>query len=193
MAREITPKSFTVYRLDELTEEAQQRALELHAERLGGEWRDQSDLDDVGDTILYALAEALKAPGWDTFGEGDFPGITNVEVKGWDLDRGWRLELSGHLTRENAPSLPWVDGLEYVTLEDRRWGTAQWFVTNDDAPDGLDTEPMKAAIEAAIEAALRAGQRAMEYKAGEEYAREDIEANEREFYADGRLYTGGNQ
>jgi hypothetical protein len=48
---------------------------------------------------------------------------------------------------------------------------------------------VRAALEEAISAAISAGRAEMEYKGGEVYAKEWIEANEAEFLADGTLYA----
>lgn len=186
--REITPDPFKVFTLDELEPAARKRAIETVAEKLGGDWWDESNNESISDTIVYALAEAFKTPGWDTFGAGDFPGIPGVKLDGWDLDRGDSLTLSGTLTRENAPALPWDDTVEEVHLAATRWnGTSVGVVTVDDRTD-VDVRAIDEAVRDAIEAAKRAGREEMAYMSSEEYATEEIEANGREFYADGSLY-----
>jgi hypothetical protein len=118
------------WRFDELSEAAQRKAVETVAGKLGGDWWDQADTDDIGATIQYQLAEVLKSPGWDTVGEGDFPGIDGVTVQGWDLDRGDYVSVGGALTRKNAPGLAWPDHAEHVELHEGRNGT------------GIDVEPV---------------------------------------------------
>lgn len=187
--REITPEPFKVFTFAELDESAQRTALENVADSLSSTWGDSFDIESITETITYALAEALGTPGWDTFGEGDFPGIPNVEVTGWDMDRGSYMVLKGELTRENAPELPWRDGMEYVSLSDGRDFT-RVFVEYEPGEDDYTgvVRAMRGAVDDAIDKAWRAGRDAREHIGSEENAREHIEANEPEFYADGSLY-----
>src|SRR2546421_11128720 len=116
--------SVTVYAFDELEPDAQERAVQHVGEREAARGWDCDDLELIESTMVYTLAGMLKAPGWDTCGEVDFPGIDRVKVCEWDLDRGQVLALSGWLDRDNAPGLPWVDGIESVQLTAiRRGGT----------------------------------------------------------------------
>jgi hypothetical protein len=194
MARDITPSVFTVYEYDELSEDAKARAVETIRERLNGIWWDSSDVDDVTGEMVYKLAEKLKSPGWDTYGEGDFPGITDVQVTEWDVERGQSIKVIGTLTRENAPALPWADGIDYVML-----GGGDYWPEVHVALDGVDTttelmlavvDAMTNAVEDSIRSAWQAGRDRMDYLESDEHALEYIEGNDREFHADGRLYVG---
>lgn len=209
----------TVYKLDELEPDAQQRAIELVAEKLGGEWWDESDNDDIADVIRYTLAHGFGTPGLGDWGVGDFPGIDGVELVGWDLGRSDYIALKGYLTRKNAPGLPWSDAVDSVTLEELREGTDVQVVMSEDDSDEEAYEPdtytdnidghsylinvkpqvhardcakcaevVKEAVEDAMHEARRDGRKEIGYKSSEEYAKDDIEANEREFYEDGSLY-----
>ena len=204
----------TVYKLDELSDDAQQKAIDGIRERLGGAWWDSSDNDDIRDTMQYALAENFGTPGRQQYGIADYPGIPGVSIDGWDLDRGQSLVLAGTLDRANAPKLPWVDGIGAVKLEARRDHT--YITVEDDEPEctcpdstfgwpqlhqsGCPTVTpssvtdaqrfgLKEAVLDVIRAAWRAGEQEMEYKTSSEYAREWIEANETEFTEDGSLYS----
>lgn len=115
-----TRYSFT---FDELSDQAKATAVESIAEKLGGDWWDSDDIERVSRTIVYKLGEVLTSPGWDTFGEGDFPGVAGVTLDGWDIERGQHVALNGDLTRENAPSLPWADGVASISLTALRHGT----------------------------------------------------------------------
>lgn len=112
------------YTYEELDADAQRKAVEAIAEKLSGEWWDENDIEQVGETIVYALAEAFKTPGWDTFGEGDFPGIDGVSVKEWDLDRGEMISADGLIGPGNAPGLTWPTAVSYVELNGKHHGTS---------------------------------------------------------------------
>jgi hypothetical protein len=201
--RTIKPEEFAVYQLDELEPDARRKAIEDMAERLAGEWWDQHDNADIRAVIVYTLAEQLRSPGWDKYGEGDFPGIDGIRVDAWDLDRGQSLGLTGVLNRENAPALPWADGVAQAELASASWSGTMIDVEWDE--DALDPDQerdptvvreecrdlavrVREAIEAAISEALAPGVKESEYKGSAEYAEQHIEANGCEFLADGTLY-----
>lgn len=120
------PTAHTRYswKFTELDDETKAKAVENVAEKLGGDWWDEGDIESVRQVITYQLAEKVKAPDWDTYGSGDFPGIDGVKLDGWDIERGNHVALTGTLTRENAPGLPWVDGVGDVTLTSSNYGTS---------------------------------------------------------------------
>lgn len=200
--REVTIK---LYPFNELGEEAQARAVEVLREKLGGEWWDQGDNDDVRDAMIYTLAEKVKTPGWDTYGVADFPGIDGVTVDGWNLDRNQALAVSGTLDRANAPALPWTTSIDHVDLSPAfgdgtriRVETTEPDCTCPEDPaasDHLDGCPvtqhpegedeMKQAVQNALSEAWSAGEKEAEYKAGEENARQVAEGYE--FTVDGEL------
>jgi hypothetical protein len=190
MPRDITT---TVYKLAELGEAAKAKAIENVAAKLGGDWWDQSDIDQVSETMIYTLAGELLTPGWNTYGEGDFPGIPKVSVTGWDIERGQFLSLKGSLTRETAPALPWHPGMGRVTLTELRHGTrveVEWDDMGGNTKEWniTATRDMIKATEGAIAAAWTEGRDQAEYMSGTEYAAEWIEANEPEFTMEGELY-----
>ena len=195
------------YRFDELTDAAKERAVQSLRERLSGAWWDSADTDDVTATMVYTLAEKLGAPGWDTYGVSDFPGIDGVEVDGWDIQRNQSLALSGKLDRDNAPALPWVDGIEYVELHGHR-SDSKTVTLVDDEPectcspdhylrphdegcpsleDNPATDEQRSALESAVREAISdtwsAGESEGEYMSSEERAREV--ADDYEFTKDG--------
>lgn len=191
----IITTTVTVYTFDELSEEAQEKAIEGIREKKSGPWWDSADNDTIGEDILYTFADKIGTPGREKFGVGDFPGITNVELRGWDLDRGQSVSFAGHLTRDNAPALPWVDGMDCVHLvHDRgyRHGITCTWDYGTEVPDEAITaaeDAMEQAIRDAMSDAWKAGNDAMEYMTGEEAARDWIEGNEPEFTEDGELYA----
>lgn len=182
--------STTVYTLGELDESAQEKAIAGVAGKLGGDWWDSNDNDDVRDVMVWTLAEQLGTARGDDEAISDYSGIPDITVDGWDLDRGQILLLSGTLTRENAPALPWADGLDAIEIKSHRD-----YNTYACGSDTLTCEEVDAigagavqAVRDAVHAAWKAGSDEAEYKAGEEYAREWIESNEAEFTVDGELY-----
>jgi hypothetical protein len=193
--REITPASFTVYALDELEPKARQDAICNIQALLGGAWWDADDVQEVSDAIVYGLAEALGTPGWDRYGVGDFPGVPGVQLDTWDLDRGDGVGFAGELTPSNAPKMPWPDGFERVLLQSSARGARTFVIV--EMPDE-DTSEQRAqaarrlqeAVDEALFAAKEAGRVQLDYQTSEHRAVEDIEANEREFTADGQLYRG---
>jgi hypothetical protein len=203
--REIEPESFVVYHLDELEPAAREKAVEAIAAKLGGEWWDSSDIDDVSDVIRYTLANEFGTPGHGDYGVGDFPGIDGVTLDGWDLDGGGYLSLSGTLTRENAPRLPWTDGLVEVTLVGGRDYTSISVEIDEDEVDLMNLPDlgrnradrvrfiggeMGQAVRNAMSAALKSGRDEVAYRTSPEYAEGVIEANEYEFLEDGTPYFG---
>jgi len=189
--RTITADDFDVYTLDELEPEARLRAIGEVAEKLGSTWWDSNDNDDISDVMRYTLANQFGTPGHGDFGVGDFPGITGVTLQSWDLDRGNYIGLTGVLTRENAPALPWTDGVEQVALREGNEYTSIDVEFDDTLaePDmELVNDQMTEAITDAMHEALRDGRAEMEYKTGEEYAAGFIEGNGLEFLEDGTQY-----
>lgn len=211
MPREIITRT-TVYRFDELSEDAKAKALEKVREKLSGDWWDQSDNDDIAATMLHTLAAELRSPGWDTHGDDDFPGITGVTIEGWDVEARQSIAVNGQLTRDNAPALPWIDGIDAVELEAKRSDhtlyslletepectcpDTSWLAPHEpgcpfNAPNPA-TEAERIALEQAareaVQAAWQAGYFEMEHKTSEEYAKGWIEANGAEFLEDGTLH-----
>jgi hypothetical protein len=183
----------TVYQLAELSDEAQERAVRDVAEKLMGDWWDSDDADRITEIIVFTLANEFGTPGHGEYGEGDYPGIPNVKVTGWDLDRGQSVEITGSVTRENAPRLPWVDGIESVQLTSRGPGPDFEVIFADGVESsdlGQPTTDMEQAVRDAIHAAWKSGRSELDYRDSAEYARQEIEANEREFNEDGSLYLG---
>lgn len=108
------------FKYEELSDAAKKTAVEAVAEKLGGDWWNSDDAERVSETITYKLAEIFQSPEWDTTGESDFPGIDGITLSGWDLDRGSYILVSGTVTRENAPGLPWSDSIAHAILSERR-------------------------------------------------------------------------
>jgi hypothetical protein len=201
--------SVNVYTFAELSEAAQQKAIQGICELLAGPWWDGSDNDDIGNTIVYALAERFNSSEWDTKGEGDFPGIAGVSIEAWSMDRSQILAVAGTLDRQNAPGLPWIDGIKEVQLtahcgdstsielierEAECTCSDNWLSPHDDGcpsqtPPVIDTTARMALETAVMEAlhdAWKAGETEMEYKTGEEWAKQLAE--DYEFTDDGTLY-----
>ena len=201
--------SVTVYTFDELEPAAQERAIQQVQEREAVREWDFADLELIESTMVYTLAGMLHAPRWDTCGELDFPGIDRVKVHEWDLGRSELLVLCGWLDRDNAPGLPWTDGIESVQLTAiRRSGTEVDVVTSepdctcpaetwrhepDCAPIGSPVDPehvsaLRDAVTDAIYAAWVAGRDELEYRFSTEYARDRAQNDGFEFTVDGELY-----
>lgn len=174
----------TIYSFTELDERTQDKAVEAVCRMLSATWDTFND-DNIRDTIVYKLAEVLRSPGWDTYGEGDFPGIDGVKLDGYDLGRGQSIDVKGALDRDNAPALPWREGMEQVVLGDRNYGAV--YVRAD---EDVETMYIIDAAEAALSSAWEAGFEQYQYLSSDEYAREWIADNLPEFTADGELYTG---
>jgi hypothetical protein len=210
MPRTITT-SVTVFTFDELSSTAQEKALATIAAKLTGEWWDSHDLEDIGATMLYSLATSFTSSGWDTYGVGDFPGIDNLKIYEWDLDRGQRMVLKGTITAQNAPALPWVDAIESVSFQPYRdyhdvviaevepdcaCDHGGWLQNHEagcptTSYTGASVEQrqaLEAAIADAIHTAWTAGRDEMEYKGSADNARQWIEGNGAEFHDDGSLY-----
>lgn len=181
------------YQFDELSVDAQEKAIELIAEKLNGEWWDSSDNDDVAQAMAWKLAEQFEASDEN----GETPdAVPSVELAKWELSGGYdHLYLRGTLTPALHPALPWADGMESVELDYSWVGGQQYDVVwsdpyldataGDPDPSGELEAAMQGAVDAAVAAALRAGQAELEYKTSAEYARDAIDANGWEFSEDG--------
>lgn len=112
-----------LFDFDELSEPAQARAVDAIRELLAGPWWDSGDIDDLTAVMTSTLAEKLGTPGWDSHGVADFPGIPDVRVVGWDISRGGSIAVTGILTRDNAPTLPWAESIDRVELTGHRSDT----------------------------------------------------------------------
>jgi hypothetical protein len=192
--REVIPDSFTVYTLDELSPAARESAIWNVGHLLTDVWWDAADNEEIEETIIYGLAQALGTPGWDEYGEADFPGIPGVTLQGWDLDRGDAVAFAGELNRENAPKLPWTDGLQGVHLQAAPRGEHTYVgIAVEDDEGGDPTDAMQAMSDAVVEAILQAkdaGLRQLDYLTSGQRAEEYALDNKREFTADGELYVG---
>lgn len=201
----------TVYTLDELSPEARERALDKLREERNAGW-DDGDRQSIAEVIVATLAEKLGTPGVQDYGVSDFPGIDGVEVEGWDIDRG-SIAVAGTLTRDNAPALPWVLGIEHVELTCKRSDYTVVDVADADPECSCETadrlsphEPgcpvvrispatdeqrdtMEQAVRDAISAAIAAGQAEWEYQTGDECLSGNAEANDRQFTEDGDIYS----
>ena len=182
-----------LFALEELGETARQDAIEAMASRVY-EWTEASDL---ASTIVYAIADALKTPGWDTYGEGDFPGVRGLELWEWDVER---LEITarGSLTRETAPALPWgmftvfhfgdrssSDPRAGYDDEDGYWTeVGTWTVKPEADREAFDI--LEQAIREALHDGIVAARDELEYLCSEAAIVETCEANGQEFTVDGR-------
>lgn len=202
------------YSFAELSEAAQKKAVETVAEKLSGDWWDESDNDDIHDLIVYTFAQEIGAPDVVNWGQGDFPGIPGIKLESWSCNhmQGDHVGFAGRLTRENAPALPWADGIDCVELENPWRGGTRITVelvytqcvcdpwagreptceahdeSNEETTDSQQ-EAMRDAIESAIRKAHQAGYKEVEYKGSSEYAREWIECTEPEFTEEGDLFS----
>jgi hypothetical protein len=196
--------STTVYLFDELSEGAQQKALDNVRERLSSSW-DSGDVEDVWETIRLSLAKRFGSPHWE-----DGAAVPDLAEDGFDLDRGSYVAVSGTLTRDTAPALPWVDTIDSVHLSGRRTDYTAIEVSERDADctcgadwceecdptcarlterlSDADREAMVDAVRDALAEALTDARAEYEYQTGEERARDHIEANELEFTEDGGIY-----
>ena len=180
-----------LFTLDELGETARQEAIEAMAGRVD-EWTEASDLASI---IVYGIAEALKSPGWDTYGSGDFPGVDGLELREWDVER---LEITarGSLTRETAPALPWGMFTEYQFHTSRCDPHAAYddedgysvkvgnFAGTDDERAALGI--LEQSIREALHDGIVAARDELEYLCSEAAIVDECEANEQEFTVDGR-------
>lgn len=103
---------------DQLSPTARRRAALTVQDRLGGVWWDEDDEADVRDAMILALAEKLGTPDY-LDGSGEVHGIPGVSIDEWLFDEPSSIWVNGSLTRENAPSLPWPDGIASITLAAR--------------------------------------------------------------------------
>ena len=190
MVRTITT-TITVYEFAELSAQAQERAVQVVSGKLMNEWWGGHDIARLRETMVYELASKLGYPGLGDHGVYGFPGIDGVELYEWSMDGPNYVAARGTLTRDNAPGLPWVEGMVEVML------TSGGDHTGIDVLPGWDTEQervaydaMEKAVKDALAAALQAGVEELEYMSSATYARNHIEGGEWLFLADGQLYEG---
>lgn len=168
----------TTYAFDELTPEAQGRAidavLELEAEAI-------DHTDDIDATIKEAWAFALAEDGG---GEGSRPDLESM-VTGWDTGRGESVELVGTLYQNTSPKLPWPSGENEARIEFFGEDSGAFHISGVDSD--LARVRLEDAVKLAIYAAIKAGRSQYEYYGSEEHARAEIEINEFEFTEEGKL------
>lgn len=204
MPRTIKTEDFDVYQLDELEPGAREKAVAAIAEKLGGDWWDSSDTEDITAVMTAEMGRALGTPEYETTAICDFQ-IPGVELEGWDLEQGSYVLLRGTLTRENAPRLPWEDGVVEVSLTDHRSYTSISVEVDEDEADLMNLPDlghnradrvrfiegaMEEAVRNAMHAAIKSGRAEIAHKTSEKYAEGVIEANEYEFREDGTPYFG---
>jgi hypothetical protein len=183
-----------IYTFAELTGTARQNATDAIIEALADD-----RYEAARETVLWALAERLKTPGWDEYGPGDFPGIGGLDLVDWDIDRGYYVALSGEFNEDNAPGLPWPRLISRVQVSARRSGTSyDEFSYDEDYADaqGLAshawieardkaTEQIESAIDEAITYALSVASKEYDHQLSDEYIAEVADGNEWEFLEDG--------
>ena len=190
MMREITTTT-TLYSYYELSEEAQERAIEDRRSLVARTF-DTDEQEMVGDAIRYVLATRLETPGWDV---GEVPEIPGLKIVAWDIER-FQMKLDGTLTRDNAPALPWPADCWGARLgaTNRTW-TDLWLRDEETGErtewmadyDREDVEAFKEALADAIHLALVAGRDEYEYLTGVELAQEWCEDAGEVFTEDGEL------
>lgn len=193
------------YTFDELSDEAKQKAVATIAGKLSGDWWDSADNESVAEAISYGFASAVG------FATDTGAAHSGIKLDEWSCGymQSDSVVFVGSLTRDNAPALPWVDGIASVTLDRGESFRGVWFVMDEpecicdpyaarepdcEAHDQTNQVPesavtaMREAIESAIGEAHQAGYREVEYKGSEEYAREWIDGNNPDFNKDGSLF-----
>lgn len=175
-----------------LSDDAKERAVELLADREAQRPWDSYDIDRIRETLVFALADQLGTPEREQWGSGDFPGIPNIKIEEWDLERGQSLTVSGTLDRDNAPDLPWTDSMDDVVMGGGRRGYPMIDVRERETGSGEIPEDEMAAMELAVKTALHGALKASvaesEYMASVEAARERAENDDVQRYtASGEL------
>lgn len=117
-----------VFTIDELSDEARERALEWGVHAFAGDWAEQ---------LSEVLSEALR----DAFGPD------SLTVDAWDYDRGY-VNVSGRVCVSNMNEDHWlvkacpmpgggvVRGVEFGTSRARDYGGSVWVDLNEGAPFG---------------------------------------------------------
>lgn len=183
--------ALTEYAWDALSDDAKERAAELLAEREAQRQWDSYDIDRIREILVFALADQLGTPEREQWGSGDFPGIPNIKIDEWDLERGQSLTVSGTLDRDNAPGLPWTPLMTDVVMGSKEYGRLyvrqNWDTPDDDLPQA-EIDAMEQAIREALHGALKAGVAESEYMTSVEAAREWAENDDAQRYTvDGEL------
>jgi hypothetical protein len=172
----------TVYSFDELSEAAQDKAVEQVREKFAGPWWDSGDIDDVAAEIHLAFAEELGSPGAAESGAADFDGIDGITLEAWDTDH-LTVTFRGVLHRDNAPNLPWVEELEDVYLGGGRRATEIQPRDFDDVEaTEHEHEMMIDAIRDLLQVAIMAGCAEVDHKTSDEVARDWCKNNEIQEY-----------
>jgi hypothetical protein len=173
----------TSYTFDELTEAAQAKAVAVIAEKLAGDWWDDNDIANVASAILSTFAIQIGSPG-----EGE--SIEGVTLEGWSCGylQSDGVVFVGHLSRENAPTLPWADGITGVTLRESNSRGFTRYEVEYTGGTRREIEAMGETVRAAIDGAHKAGYSYIEEHDSPEYAREWIDNNTPDFNEDGSLF-----
>lgn len=102
-------KEFIVkrYRFEELDQEAQEKAVE-NMQRALNEWLDSREIEDY---LRYQLEERIG-------GTAD-----EIDIHfSLSYCQGDGVALYGKITPQEAPKLPWIEGVAYVRLVKNSWG-----------------------------------------------------------------------
>lgn len=193
--RRVVTETFEVFYLPELMPTAYSRAVDALVAARADLWEmPMGDIGMVAEDIMYALGQALGDPRVGDFGEGDYPGVDGLSVEGWSFENAPSVAVDGNLTRQNAPGLPWVPGIEEVWLVPEgiyRMNRTEITVWSPNAR-GIEVQrkAMLEAVYAALAKAEQAGLAAVRYATSRAAVIADAEANELEFLHDGTPYAG---
>lgn len=187
----------TVYDVHELREHHPDGFERAHDRFAEDYWRSGLGHEEVPEVLTYGIAGGFKTPGWDTYGQGDFPGIPGISIDEWDMEYGREyLRLEGTLCREDAPGLPWPEDCDRARFgrANRDWtGSHRELLLEDSYPEWIadeereDVQAFWARLDEIIADALLDARKEVEYRQSEESFLEDALCNDWEFDEDGIL------
>ena len=171
--------ALTTYSFNELSEEAQEKAIEKHTEFLN----EIMDCDELAEVMNWKLATLT--------GQTDEEDRL-FQVDDWDLgySQGSHVGIKGEATRAQCPSLAWPEGADSVSLSYHHYYGQQGTLYDAEGEEMDDVDKnFSDSIYSLAQDLMSAGYKEIEYQTSEEVVKESILANEYDFHDDGSLVS----
>ena len=172
--------TLTTYSFSELSEDAQEKAIDTHAQFLN----EVMDSDEIAEVMNWKLADSVGYTDMDNVNE------CPLKVYDWDLgySQGSHVGIKGEATREQCPNLAWINGVGSVSLSYHHY-YGQQVTLYDIEGEELDdvNEDFKDSIYSLSQDLMRAGYAEIEYQTSRESVIESIEANGCDFHENGDI------
>ena len=172
--------TLTTYSFSELSEDAQEKAIDKHAQFLN----EVMDSDEIAEVMNWKLAELAGYPNINDMEE------CPLKVYDWDISysQGSHVGIKGGATREECPNLAWPEGSISVSLSYHNYYRQQVTLYDMEGEELDDvSEDFKDSIYSLSQDLMRAGYTEIEYQTSRESVIESIEANGYDFHENGDI------